>query len=251
MPFNASEVSRPPVTAFTQRHPPTRSVTVTASDGIVSPLQIWDPAHATQKMPILLVPGASVDYQIFALPTIPYNFVDYLLERGYTVYCIVPRWGRGTVAKTLNPTVYDARLDIAAATKYVQNDSKAAKIYAVIHCLGSMATAMGLLDGTIQGIGGLTVSQVFMNPTFGELNHFKAKAKPSLAKVYEDLVGKWFELVDGDKRILEDLALRFYPEGGSSEECRSTVCHRSDLVFGRYALFSRCFLISDFGAMPT
>ena len=233
MPLNASEYSHPPVKAFAQRHPPTRTITVTASDGIVSPMQVWVPAHVSRSMPILLVAGASVDYQIFGLPTIPYNFVDYMLERGYTIYCVTHRVGKVPVAKSLNPTTYDARLDIAAATKYIQQDAKASKIYAVVHCAGAIAMAAGLLDGTIQGIGGLTVSQVFIHPIFSEVNMWKAKIKPSLANVYEKVVGKWFDVVDGDKHVFEDLLLRFYPEEGQSELCRSTVCHRSELVFGR------------------
>jgi hypothetical protein len=234
MPLDASEYSHPPVTAFVQRHPPTRVVTVTASDGVVSPMQIWVPAHATRSMPILLVPGASVDYQIFGLPTIPYNFLDYLLERGYTVYCIVHRVGKVPVAKSLNATGFDARLDIAAATKYILQDSKVSKIYAVVHCVGAIAMASGLLDGTIEGIGGLTVSQVFIHPVFAEGNMWKAKFKPSLAEVYEKVLGKWFEVVDGNKEVFEDLLLQFYPEGEKAEVCRSTVCHRADLIFGRY-----------------
>jgi len=197
-------------------------------------MQIWVPVRTDRSMPILLVPGASVDYQIFGLPTIPYNFIDYLLERGYTVYCITHRVGKVPIAKTLNPTTYDARLDIAAAIKYIQQDSKVSKIYAVVHCAGAMAMAAGLLDGTIEGIGGLTVSQVFMQPIFAEVNMWKAKVKPSLAEVYEKVLGKWFDVVDGNKEVFEDLLLRFYPEGGRSELCRSTVCHRSELVFGRY-----------------
>lgn len=185
-------------------------------------------------MPILLVPGASVDYQIFGLPTIPNNFIDYLLERGYTVYSVTHRVGKVPVAKSLNPSTYDARLDIAAATKYIQRESGASKIYAVVHCAGAIAMTAGLLDGTIEGIGGLTASQVFMHPIFAEVNMLKAKIRPSLGEVYENVVGKWFEVVDGDKRVFEDLLLRFYPEGGKKEICRSTVCHRSELVFGRY-----------------
>jgi len=240
MPFDAAEFAHPLVTALTPKHSPTRVISVTASDGIVSPMQMWVPAHATRSTPILLVPGASVDYQIFGLPTIPYNFIDYLLERGYTVYSITHRVGKVPVAKNLNPTTYDARLDIAAATKYIQQESKASKIYAVVHCAGAIAMAAGLLDGTIEGIGGLTISQVFMHPIFAEINMLKAKIKPSLAEVYEKLVGKWFEVVDGDKRVLEDLLLRFYPEGGKSEPCRSTVCHRSELVFGRFSPLAGC-----------
>lgn len=212
---------------------PLKTITITAEDGVETTLCMWN-REETPKMPILLAGGAAVDHQVFALPTIEFNFVDFLVAHGYTVYCINHRVGKTPVAKQ-NWTTYDARLDIAAATKYIIDTTKAREIYAIVHCAGAIAMAAGLLDGTIKGIGGLTASQVFMNPVFAEVNMFKAKFRPSLPSVYEDLIGDWFECSqDGKDDAFLDQALRFYPVGGKQELCRSLVCHRSELVMGRY-----------------
>jgi len=228
------------VSGFLEKTPPTQTITITASDNVKSEMQMWvaDTAVA-QKTPILLVPGASVDYQIFHLPTLPFTFVDYLLERGYTVYCVNHRIGKVAAAREPPyPTTYDARLDIAAATEYILKASKAPKIYAVVHCAGAEAMAMGLLDGTIRGIGGLTASQVFMHPWFAKVNMCIARWLPDTPEVYTEAFGPWYEVDcgnhDGLVNKLIDESLRFYPVGGRDEICDSPVCHRTELAFGRY-----------------
>ena len=197
-------------------------------------MQMWTPEGVDQHMPILLVPGASTDYQIYALPTIAHNFVDYLLERGYTVFCVTHRVGNTPVAKD-GWTTYDARHDIAAATEYILKRTGASGIYSVVHCAGAQAMAAGLLDGTIKGIGGLTVSQVFMHPIFARVNKIKASIKPSLPSLYNKMVSPWFDVMSGnDRSFMLNEVLRFYPEGGLQDVCHSIVCHRSELIFGRY-----------------
>ena len=96
--------------------------------------------------------------------------------------------------------------------------------------------AAGLLDGTIKGIGGLTASQVFMHPIFARVNQLKANIKPSMPHLYNKLIGPWFDVMGGNDRsfMLNDL-LRFYPEEGIRDVCHSIVCHRTELVFGRYS----------------
>ena len=195
---------------------------------------MWTPTGVDLHMPILLVPGASTDYQIYALPTIAQNFVDYLLQRGYTVFCVNHRVGNTPEAK-IGWTTYDARHDIAAATEYILKRTGASKIYSVVHCAGAQAMAAGLLDGTIKGIGGLTASQVFMHPIFARVNQIKAKTDPSMPAIYDKLVGPWFDVTGGDdSSFILNQALRFYPEGGFQDVCHSIICHRTELVFGRY-----------------
>jgi hypothetical protein len=237
-PFNTYDCLTPSISAFKQQHPPSQAITLTATDGIQSTMQKWCPLpHFKDIMPILLVPGASVDYQIFALPTIAINFVDYLLHRGYVIYCLDHRVGKTTAAKQ-GWTTYDARYDIAAATEYILKDTGASKIYSVVHCAGAQAMAAGLLDGTIKGIGGITASQVFMHPVFAEVNKFKADITPSLPSLYKELISPWYDVTsDNDRSFFLNEALHFYPEGEMEDVCRSIICHRSELVFGRYILF--------------
>ena len=244
-PFDSYKYPVPPAVTFYQKNPPCETITLTATDGVQSAMQKWSPSSASNKgMPILLVPGASVDYKIFALPTIAKNFVDYLLERGYVVYCVTHRVGNTPVAKE-GWTTYDARHDIAAATKYILQETGASKIYSVVHCAGAQAMAAGLLDGTIEGIGGLTASQVFMHPIFAKVNKIKAGIEPSMPALYNKLVGPWYDVISGDDRdFMLNQVLRFYPEGGMQDVCRSIVCHRSELAFGRSIFLIVNLLIS-------
>jgi hypothetical protein len=129
-------------------------------------------------------------------------------------------------------------LDIAAATQHILASTGAPKIYAVVHCAGAVAMAAGLLDGTITGIGGLTTSQVFMQPWFAKVNQLKARIVPSIPTVYKKVFGSWFDTISGpDDGLVQDLintSLRCYPVGKKEDICTSVVCHRSELAFGRY-----------------
>jgi hypothetical protein len=237
-PFHKLQYPTPSIDGF---YPQTISteITLTASDGVQPTMRKWTCQRPqAHNAPILLVPGAAVDHEIFALPTIPFNFVDYLLRHGYTVYCVIHRVGKCPQAKQ-DWTTFDARRDIAAAVNYIRKESGLDKIYAVTHCAGAVAMAAGLLDGTIQGIGGLTASQVFMTPVFSEINMAKANILPKLTTVYTNLGGHWYDCVSRNHRtLLEkvfDEALRVYPEETKRDICHSVACHRSELVFGRYS----------------
>jgi hypothetical protein len=226
-----------------------------ASDHCKTKMYMWSPMNTNQydqrgdSAPIILfVPGASVDQQIFALPTIEHNAVNYFRTRGYRVYCLVHRVGRIPVAKQ-NWTTYDARRDITAALEKIRSihgiedrangTGPTQTLYVVSHCAGAVALASGLLDGTIprQWISGVTASQVFMNPQFAKVNFLKANLRPSLSLVYKLLQGSWFDCSSSPQagyiQQAMNQALRFYPVGPRDEICNSVVCHRSSLVFGR------------------
>ena len=220
---------------------------VVASDGVHSKMQMWDPAgmDASAKAPIILfIPGAAVDHQIFALPTIEKNAVDYFREAGYRIYCVTHRVGK-TMTAQKGYTTFDARLDIRAALEYIrtlqgaQTNEPKEKIYVVAHCAGSVALSIGLLDGTIPAdwIKGITASNVFMTPMFAKVNLAKATLPIPANKIYNKVEGSWFSCTSStDDSLLQQVinqVLRFYPVGQRAELCNSVVCHRSSLVFGR------------------
>ncbi|KAJ7669030.1 hypothetical protein B0H17DRAFT_1247859 [Mycena rosella] len=216
---------------YLPKAPPAQIITLTAKDGIQTTMKIWVPEDDVVKkpLPILMIPGASVDDQIFSCPTVRTNTVEYFTSRGYTVYVPVLRFGRVPVAEK-GYTAFDARLDIAAAMAHV-HEKHQVRMHVIAHCVGSIATSMGLLDGTLpaEWIQGLTVSQVFFKLHFGFVNQLKAKGPLG--------GGPWFPMnsMPNDtflQRFL-DQVLRFYPVGPSSELCTSTTCHRCSLVFGR------------------
>jgi hypothetical protein len=57
-------------------------------------MKIWEPNEGVEKrdMPIVMIPGASVDEKIFSLPTIPTNTVDYFTSLGsdYQSHMLIP-----------------------------------------------------------------------------------------------------------------------------------------------------------------
>jgi hypothetical protein len=218
---------------------------VVASDGVHSTVHMWNPPgkDAFSAAPVILfVPGAAVDHQIFALPTIEKNAVDYFREAGYRIYCVTHRVGK-TMTALKGYTTFDARLDILAALTYIrkvqETHGQAEKIYVIAHCAGSAALSIGLLDGTIPAgwIKGITASNVFMNPIFAKVNHTIASLPIPMNSIYNKVAGSWFSCASSpdDSLIQRTLnqVLRFYPVGKRAELCDSVVCHRSSLVFGR------------------
>ncbi|CAK7267297.1 hypothetical protein SEPCBS119000_002470 [Sporothrix epigloea] len=215
---------------------------IEASDGVHSCLYMWDPPRhvKTASTPLLFIPGASVDHQIFALPTIRINAVNYFTRAGYRVFVMVPRIGKTGQSNT-KWTTYDARLDIRASIEKLQKECGVGKVYVVAHCMGSVALATGLLDGTIPSswLLGLSCSQVFMNPIWNAANMLKASTAATyfpLDKIYKAVAGSWFDCTtnphDSSVQRILNHALRLLP-GARRELCRSAVCHRITFLYGR------------------
>lgn len=229
---------------FVNDTPSDGSYAVVAEDDIKSRVYMWEPTNtAVPTRNVLLIPGAAVDHQIFALPTIPYNLVNYLTRAGYRVFATVHRIGMLMAAQN-GHTTFDARLDMAAALAYIRThfpdpEVPGNKVYVVSHCMGAVAFSAGMLDGTIpaEWVSGISTSQVFMNPVWDPLNMAKAAAGPiPLNVLYTLVAGKWFSLSSGEGDTLVQKAidemLRFYP-AGKNEGCSNSSCHRCSFVFGR------------------
>ncbi|KAH9904732.1 glucose-methanol-choline oxidoreductase [Xylariomycetidae sp. FL2044] len=267
-PFTPLQYPSQTYTGFVNDTPPTRSFKIKARDGVITGLHMWEPTHKTEDMPVrnlFMIPGASVDQQIFALPTIRYHAVNYLTRAGYRVFVTVHRIGALMVAQN-HWTTFDARLDIKACLEYIREhyadgnsqaspdgvngerhdgggnshgDDDKGKTYVIAHCMGSVAFAAGLLDGTIPArwIKGVTCSQVFMNPIWNTMNMIKILAMPVPAdRVYRMLCGHWFSCsTSKDDSLLQralNEALRLMPDE-RRELCNNASCHRTTLVFGR------------------
>ena len=235
-PFRSLEYAsmRPPVYA----NPTTPSVvySVRARDGAQTNLYMWEPQRTIPFADnLFMVPGAGVDHQIFALPTIPVNAVNYFTQAGYRVFVTVPRIG-GVDVPVGEPhwTTYDARLDILAALEHIRTLHGPRKVYTIAHCMGAVALSSGLLDGTIPAdwLLGLTCSQVFCHPIWDRVNMTKSHLQV-IQKAYKAAAGNWFECKATKKsqRAMNQV-LRLYPTK-RHELCRSASCHRMSLVFGR------------------
>jgi hypothetical protein len=185
-PFRTLE---PPDTRITDCYPKPAPTTITlcSHDGVRTQLKIWEPSPDTphRNMSILFIPGASVDDQIFSLPTVSTNAIDYFTSLGYRCYVAVMRFGINPAAEE-GWTAYDTRWDVKAAMEYVREKEDGKKFYVVCHCLGSITTSIALLTGVVKAewIQGMTVSQVFCNLRFSKDNQFKAE-HPILLKIYQ------------------------------------------------------------------
>jgi hypothetical protein len=224
---------------------PDDTIEIIARDGVKTLLHMWESRNPTiETKTIFLIPGASVDQQIFALPTIEVNAVNYFTRAGYKVYVTVHRICQLMIAEN-NWTTYDSRHDIRACLEWIRSHSEPEKnqpVYCVSHCMGSVAFSCGLLDGTIptDWIKGISCSQVFFNPIWATLNLVKACVGPiPFDKLYNAFGGKWFSCSSSkDDSYFQQLVnqiLRFYPDS-RSEICNNVSCHRCSLIFGRYVL---------------
>lgn len=161
---------------------------VMTDDGVQIRIKMWEPSPYIMRKatPIVLIPGASVTDEIFSLPTIPTNTIDYFTSQGYRCYVPILRFGNVQEAKK-GYTVFDSRLDIKAALQYIRKQENNKQIYSIVHCLGSIAMATALFHGEVQAswFCGMTCSQVFTNLHFSADNGFKARRKflPNAYKV--------------------------------------------------------------------
>ncbi|KAK7613132.1 hypothetical protein JOL62DRAFT_498300 [Phyllosticta paracitricarpa] len=241
-PLRSLEYSRKMSTdGYFPKAPPAEIAVLTAKDGVRTTLRVWKPRGEKPrgaKLPLLFVVGASTTHEVFATPTIDVNTVEYFNDRGYTVYVLLPRFGAVPSAE-LGYTPFEARLDVLAAAEFVRSRSEGRKMYVLAHCVGSIATASALLDGTLPAswLRGLTVSQVFLAQWVGAVNARAARI-PSLTDLYTKLTGNPFYDINSSPSspLIQqaiDQILRFYPVGSSAELCNSAACHRLDFVFSR------------------
>lgn len=225
---------------------PSKSFEVTAADGVSTLLEMYEPSDTILEMgkgldlpPVLFLPGVTgvdTEFNLYALPFVRCNMLDYFTRRGHSCYVLTQRgnWKWDVAGKC---TVFDSRLDVAAALQSV-NMREPRKPYVVAHCQGSVALAMGLLDGTIprDHVLGVTANSVFMHQVFGYWNSVKG-ATTFLISLYELLAGTFFPVATERKeknpfQRLLDVLLRFYPVQHRRDICTSTACHRTSFGFG-------------------
>ncbi|KAL7816738.1 FAD/NAD(P)-binding domain-containing protein [Trichoderma gracile] len=247
-PLNSLEYPEQGFVSYMNYTPPSHSYVIVAVDGVETELHMWEPSPSaiatdSRGSPVkienlFMIPGASVDHQIFALPTIPYNAVNYFTRAGYRVFVTVHRICQLRSTRKQMWTTYDSRLDIKSCLEKIRRIYGSGKIYTISHCMGSVSFACGLLDGTIPSdwILGITCSQVFMNPIWNTMNMIKATSPVALDKLYNSVLGDWLEFntltEDCFAQRALDQMLRFYPEK-RNEMCRNAACHRTTLLFGR------------------
>ncbi|PWY87442.1 FAD/NAD(P)-binding domain-containing protein [Aspergillus heteromorphus CBS 117.55] len=245
-PLVPTRAPRRSLNAIKPKRPASASFNLRTKDGIEVLLEEYEPScmvngdymrQGTTPQPVLCIPGVTgrANHSLFALPFLRCNIVEYFTKRGFRCYVLSPRWGcEPKIAE--NSTVFDVRLDIAAAVEHISSLENR-KPYVVAHCQGSVALSMGLLDGTIDGtkILGITSSAVFMHQVFAYWNSVKAMS-PVLVWAYEFLAGKSFPIGNPNRngviqKVL-DVLIRFYPVAHRRDLCTSTTCRRTTFAFG-------------------
>lgn len=204
---------------------------IIAEDGVKSLLHRY---QGGRKGPILFVHGAAMSHEMWTTNLIKNNIVDYLLERGYDIFLIDNRLSTANIASKEQQTLDDVRLDQAAATKRIREITGVEKIGIIAHCVGSIATFMGLLDGKIEGVGCLIASQVAMHPSVGFWNRIKMRLNilPFTRFVLRQSLfdARTSPETNLTNKILDQL-LRFYPVP-KGQICRNALCHRTSFCYG-------------------
>jgi pimeloyl-ACP methyl ester carboxylesterase len=179
------------------------------------------------KGPVLLVHGAAVRAQMFALPTLRLSFADYLVEHSYDVWML--DW-RGSIA--LPPREYNlddaAEHDIPAAVAEVLRLTGASDLKAVVHCAGSNAFFMSMAEGRLPQVSSVVASQVAMHLAVPPMSAIKAKLRAA------DLVGRagirYMTPGEESSQWLVQRAMAALTVGHL--ECSSVYCHRLTFIFG-------------------
>jgi pimeloyl-ACP methyl ester carboxylesterase len=180
------------------------------------------------KGPVLLVHGVAVSSQIFALPTVRQNFVQFLAGQGYDVWLL--DW-RGSIIHPLRQFTLDeaARLDLPAAVRKIQSVTKASSLQAVAHCAGSIVLFMAMSKGLLPSVRCVVASQVALHHNVAPAAAFKARVH--LADHLASAGATCLSPADDDGHPLFQFAFGRFTDA-FHHECSSTFCHRLTFTYG-------------------
>lgn len=180
------------------------------------------------KGPVLLVHGVAVSSQIFALPTIRQNFVQFLVEHGYDVWLL--DW-RGSIVHPLRQFTLDdvARHDMPEAIRKVRDVTKAESVQVVAHCAGSNVVFMAMSLGLLPEVRCLVASQVGLHINVPAATGLKARVH--LADRLGELGATCMSPSDDDGQPFFQFAFGRLADT-LHHECASTFCHRLTFIYG-------------------
>ncbi|CAG8546209.1 1672_t:CDS:10 [Funneliformis mosseae] len=204
---------------------------INAEDGVKSTMVRY---QGGRKGPLLLIHGAAMTHEMWSTNLIKNSFLDYLLGHGYDVFLVDHRLSPKNSASKEQHTLDGIRLDLAAAVSKVREATGVEKIGVIAHCVGSISTFMGLLDGKIEGVGCLIGSQVAMHPILSFWNSVKLHLQ--ILPLWRHILRQTtFDVrTSPDTNLLNKVVnqlLRFYPVP-RNQTCRSALCHRASLCYG-------------------
>ncbi|MGQ0842126.1 alpha/beta hydrolase [Actinokineospora sp.] len=136
-----------------------------ADDGLRIGLTRVDTGEADRPA-VLLLHGHTASADMFLAPEIR-NLVDVLVDNGYEPWLL--DW-RGSCRLPYNETgrryTYDdvALYDIPAAVSHIRGRIGDRPLFAVAHCIGSIALAMSMTAGLVPDLAGVVSQGVFLTP---------------------------------------------------------------------------------------
>jgi len=182
--------------------------------------------------PVLLAHGLGVSSRIFTIDTIDTNLTEYLVSRGFDTWLLDFRASIELPASRGQFSADDiAKYDFPAAVDLVRKTASVDSIHAIVHCFGSTAFLMSMLDG-LQGVASAVCSQATMHVVVPRVARLKAGLHlPEMLNAvgfeslnaYADKGEHWYEQ-------LFDKALQLYPLP-ADEACKSAVCHRISFMY--------------------
>ena len=197
---------------------------LTTDDGVD---MVLTRVHGGDKGPVLLVHGAGVRAQMFALPTLRTNFVQYLADHSYDVWLL--DW-RGSIA--LPPREYTlddaAEHDIPAAVRKVLELTGASDLKAVVHCAGSNAFFMAMAEGRLPDVSAVVSSQVALHLVVPPMSTLKARLRIA------DLVARMGirYMTPGEESSQWPVQAGMAAVTYGHLECSSVYCHRLTFIYG-------------------
>ncbi|MEU8974353.1 esterase [Streptomyces monashensis] len=133
--------------------------------------------------PVLLVHGLTSGSDLFTMPE-HRNLTGYLLDHGFTDVWVLDSRMSNRFPYNTEPgrrTLDDlARFDYPAALAELRRHAGARPVRVVAHCLGSLAFAMSLSAGTVDGIAALVANSVALTPRLTSWSRWKLEYGPEL-----------------------------------------------------------------------
>ncbi|CAG8539541.1 4875_t:CDS:10 [Dentiscutata erythropus] len=217
---------------FYYKHRPQKETwTIVSDDNVETLIHRF---NGGSKGPVLLIHGVAMSHEMWTTNLVKNNIVDFLLENEYDVWLNDYRLSPTNSECYKQQTLDAVKLDQKAAVNHVRKITGCDKIAVLAHCIGCVTTLMGILDGSIEGVGSLITSQVSLFP----INGFADKIKRCLK-----LVPLWRYLFKQDifdvrtspntdlLNIIVNQLLRLYPVP-RGQGCNSALCHRASLCYG-------------------
>ncbi|KOV67511.1 alpha/beta hydrolase [Streptomyces sp. MMG1121] len=183
--------------------------------------------------PVLLVHGLTSASDLFIMPE-HRNLTSYLLDHGFTdVWAIDSRMSNRFPYNTEpgRQSLDDlARFDYPAALAELRRHAGPRPVHVIAHCLGSVAFAMSLSAGTVDGIASFVANSVALTPRLTAGPRWKLEYGPELL---EHVLG--LSVLDPRART----GRRFTPGRALSrlvslvhQECDNPACHMISFMWG-------------------